>query len=419
MKLFDVVAQEEQTIGQPVEVELTAADLIALEEANEAVAQVDALETTAEEAIHTAVAMEEVAALEEAMLEDPAAITVATAKLSAVQTAQLAAQVGAQTQVAVEEITDPVRTLTVSLEEKRNIAKKIYDAAVLMLKKLVNAAKKAFAKIVMAVAGNKGLLEKTEKALKENTFSEIIFDKTTSEETAKALPGYMLNKNIVGLAGIINGIRAVVTDDGKWINSEKVISLAKKSGEDAYKELEASKAHSAFENAAKYIANSKDKLFGGENLSGDFTVKVVSVGPKYWRVILSGMTGEGENTKPWVKYKKVSAANPDVKGIDGKIDVKDLIDMISEAKTANDGLKKFTDDAFKASDDALKAVEELAKKADKGEEVDTLSVTIEKAMGSVAYGRAIDRYKAIKNAGRVAFNIVSKAKPVEEKKEDK
>jgi len=397
-KLFDVVAIEENAeIG--VNGEVSVEDIAALEEAVIAVSETDKVEALMADSNDIAKEIEAQVSLEEAILATPEQVTDATAKMAVSATMAVAKQLGGESSIAMEDdIADPVRTMTVAVEEKRGFAKKIYDSAVILLKRLINMAKKAFAKIVMTLNGNKGALESAKTAVgKVNKFE---FTKDVSETVLTNFAAYT-HKDKVEFNDVVKGISlAIGTDSGK-VFSKDIIKV-KENVWTAIANL--NPFGKRLSPVAEYITSHKDKFFGGDNLEGEFGVLCVSLTGTYVRVIVASAPS---NSHLFVKTKKVTMRNFMTSSYaDTNAGSSDLVKLIKQAIEQNATIKDFLNTNMNSASNALSESQKLADAADKEDaaedDVKKVSIQLAKVKGTVGYGISMDRFKNIRDTIKLA-----------------
>ncbi len=413
-RLFDVIANEED-MSIVAQEELSLADGVALEEAGQAIAAADAVIAMVNDSESFADQLDTQIAVEEAMLVEPEQITAATATLALGSASLFAGKVGSTTAVGIEdEIVDPLRSFTIGLEEKRNIAKKLYDSAVIIMKKLVNMIKKAFAKVVMTLNGNEGSLKKLKKEL-DKVGSATAIKKDDIESILSKVPMLTYGTgNIASFVKFANGALAGGSEQEKLFTS--VINTASKVSDsktvkDVKDNLGTGLATTIFKDVHEYVATKKEKLFG-DDLSGKYDFSVYSYTGNYARVLISSAAG---NDTVFVKDKKFSLGESlNATYADDKIDVAAYKGLVDTAIDANKNIKKFLDSAMKQANKMLDLSSKTAKKADADDKAESeavkIQVQVQKVGGTVGYSIAMDRFKNIRTVVAIGSKLVTAAK---------
>ncbi len=427
-KLFDVIATEEN-VGYGTTSELTQVDLIAVEEATLAIVAVENMENMIEDADALVTQVEAQVGMEEALLSTPEQVTAGAARLAVGSSVLIGNAVGCSTQIGLEDdIADPVRTLTVALEDKRGILKRMYDGAIILLTKLINMAKKAFGKIVMTLNGNEGSIKKLLKdAAKIDAATKV--SETNVESLLEKYPLLSFTGTLDGSADRIESLIKFkvapeatvesfisVADDVTKVEDkllgEKVkvlVGTADNEGNFKVKEI------------ADYITSHKDSMFG-DAISGDFKYGIYSTTVYYFRAIVAG--GEDDNLlvkNVKIKYDEKQSATYSEQSVTAS----KFVSLLDAAKSANKDIKGYLNSSMKASDKALKAAATAAKNADKADNAETdgakIAVGILKIAGSVGYSVAMDRYKNIRTAISYSSAVISEVKDAkkDKKNEDK
>ncbi len=424
MKIGTIVAQEEQTYGAAD----TAVDFeyaVAVEEAELALVATEEVANVMDEADSISESLTTQIAVEEALLTEPDQITAATATLALGTASMYGESTGFEVAVGVEDsVVDPVRSFTVGLEEKRNILKKIYDSAVIMLTKLVNMAKKAFAKIIMTLNGNEGALKKLTKEVEKVTEGKLIVKGNQAETIGEKFPTYMVGSK--NLDEGITGLTKTISDSKKAAEAvfASIVKTTTGKSPSAINKTFADFFGTKFLDFGTilegFVKSAKTRMLFGESIVGEYKYKCVSVNPTSSRYIVSSAD---EKADFYVALKTIKASELDdtVPNADDEVTKTNLVELLTAATSKNKSMKSDTDTNFKHANNSLDNVIKLAKKGDTNDEAETVMVktgiAIEKINGNLAFKLSMDTYKNIRVAISLTNAILSEHK--DNKKEKK